>query len=554
MESLARRAPPPPDRSSLVLHVDVDAFFAQCEELRNPALADVPVCVTQKHIVVTSNYHARALGVTKLHNLQDARRLLAGRSDAVFVSGEDTTPYRAVTKRLRSLLAKYGPTEPLGYDECWIDVTRRLKASSSSSDEGEHATKRARKEEPCWAEGTHVYTGDTFEHRVEGHSQHEQPPPLPPRPPETDEDILIARATHLASEVRAEVKRVLGLRCCCGIAHNKTISKIAASLHKPGQQTAVCASGASACIQRLGVMRRVCGVGASTEGGLVRHLGDSSVTTVRAAEPSKLARAVGDNARLAQRLWLLSYGVDKSTVDSKAIEAGPKTISVEDSFKPTELSQCERVLRVIAPDLLLRLAEHLEERGTWPTLLTVRWRSERLPDRKGVVASASASASPSRWTRGNVNLPWPREADARAIASRSTDAATVLVNRAMRALREAAATTTTDGGTGRLTALNLGASNFQATNAAPTASFATMGQSTTAAEAYAHREGRRGFGGHVAHVMSKTQERAAIESSSHPSPPAKERTKQQQELDANLAADGWGDSDDDNERLGDCLL
>jgi len=41
-------------------------MYAQAEELRNPKLAGKPLAVTQKYLIVTCNYPARAAGVTKL--------------------------------------------------------------------------------------------------------------------------------------------------------------------------------------------------------------------------------------------------------------------------------------------------------------------------------------------------------------------------------------------------------------------------------------------------------------------------------------------------------
>jgi nucleotidyltransferase/DNA polymerase involved in DNA repair len=46
--------------------------WTQVEEVRNPALRGKPLAVTQKYLVVTANYEARAAGVTKLMGLQDA--------------------------------------------------------------------------------------------------------------------------------------------------------------------------------------------------------------------------------------------------------------------------------------------------------------------------------------------------------------------------------------------------------------------------------------------------------------------------------------------------
>jgi nucleotidyltransferase/DNA polymerase involved in DNA repair len=47
--------------------------FVQVEEVRNPALRGKPVGVTQKYLIVTSNYEARRLGVTKLMGIQEAK-------------------------------------------------------------------------------------------------------------------------------------------------------------------------------------------------------------------------------------------------------------------------------------------------------------------------------------------------------------------------------------------------------------------------------------------------------------------------------------------------
>ena len=60
----------PPDKlqrlDSVVLHFDLDCFYAQVEELLDPSLANKPVAVTQKYLVVTCNYIARQSRVTKL--------------------------------------------------------------------------------------------------------------------------------------------------------------------------------------------------------------------------------------------------------------------------------------------------------------------------------------------------------------------------------------------------------------------------------------------------------------------------------------------------------
>ena len=51
-------APPPPaltpsDARRVVVHFDVDAFYCQVEELRDPRLRERPTAVTQKYLIVT---------------------------------------------------------------------------------------------------------------------------------------------------------------------------------------------------------------------------------------------------------------------------------------------------------------------------------------------------------------------------------------------------------------------------------------------------------------------------------------------------------------------
>jgi DNA polymerase iota len=67
-------ADPPDSCSRVVAHFDVDCFYAQAEVLRRPCLRDRPVGITQKFLVVTTNYVARGLGVPKMVSIDEARK------------------------------------------------------------------------------------------------------------------------------------------------------------------------------------------------------------------------------------------------------------------------------------------------------------------------------------------------------------------------------------------------------------------------------------------------------------------------------------------------
>ena len=92
------------------------------ERVLNPALCGKPVGITQKSLLATTSYEARARGVTKLMSIRRAKELVP---DMILVDGEDLTNYRRFSKRVERLVgAIVGVTEggeraveKLGLDE-----------------------------------------------------------------------------------------------------------------------------------------------------------------------------------------------------------------------------------------------------------------------------------------------------------------------------------------------------------------------------------------------------------------------------------------------------
>ncbi len=66
-----------------ILHIDADAFFASCEQSRNPKLKGKPVITGKERGIVSSmSYEAKAKGVTRAMRLSDVKKLCP---DAVFL-------------------------------------------------------------------------------------------------------------------------------------------------------------------------------------------------------------------------------------------------------------------------------------------------------------------------------------------------------------------------------------------------------------------------------------------------------------------------------------
>lgn len=104
-----------------IIHIDIDCFYAQVEEIRNPLLRTKPLGIQQKSIIVTCNYIAREFGVKKLMLLTEAKKLCP---QITLINGEDLTNYRKMSARIFDILLMFTPfVEKLGMDENWLDVT-----------------------------------------------------------------------------------------------------------------------------------------------------------------------------------------------------------------------------------------------------------------------------------------------------------------------------------------------------------------------------------------------------------------------------------------------
>ena len=103
--------PPREDHTRTILHLDLDCFYAQSETLRRPELADKPVVVRQKGIIVTSNYVARSRGVTKLSSLAGVRTACP---DAIVINGEDLAPYRVDSANIEACVVRWWSTHVCG--------------------------------------------------------------------------------------------------------------------------------------------------------------------------------------------------------------------------------------------------------------------------------------------------------------------------------------------------------------------------------------------------------------------------------------------------------
>jgi DNA polymerase-4 len=105
-----------------VLHVDMDAFFASCEQLTRPTLRGRPVLVGGqggRGVVAGCSYEARAKGARSAMPSHQARRLVG--PAAVFVSPRMPV-YRALSRRVFEVFAEHAPVvEQVSVDEAFLE-------------------------------------------------------------------------------------------------------------------------------------------------------------------------------------------------------------------------------------------------------------------------------------------------------------------------------------------------------------------------------------------------------------------------------------------------
>ena len=235
----------------IVLHVDMDAFFAAVEERDDPSLKGKPVIVGSdpkggegRGIVATCSYAARKFGLHSAMPISIAWRKCP---QGVYLRPRFSLYSQASRKVMDILRSKADVFEPAGLDEAYLDASSR----------------------------------GTFE-----------------------------AARDLASEIQREIREKESLSCSIGVGPNKLVAKIASDHKKPGGITIVIPSRVQEFLDPKEV-RVLRGVGPKTQEHL-HGLGYHTVAELRSAPEGELARAFG---KFGSFLYREARGEDDRPVD-----------------------------------------------------------------------------------------------------------------------------------------------------------------------------------------------------------------------------------------------
>lgn len=345
------------DHSRVIIHVDIDCFYAQVETNKNPELSQKPVGVQQKNIVVTCNYVARDYGIKKCMLVEAALKLCP---NLVLVKGEDLHDYRQISYKITTHLQKFSAVvERLGLDENFIDVTQLVKnkflANSSDRVEG------------------HIF-GDTSDKCRCGC------------------EIRLKVGSNIADEIRSSIKKEFNLTCCAGIAHNKLLAKLVGATHKPNQQTTVLPNNALELLYDLKFVSKLPGIGKATT-DVLNSLNINTIKNLQECNLEQLISVFGcDKARLLKDLC---FGRDNSPVKQTG---RPQSIGLEDSCYSLsfEAEVKEKFLK-----LLNRLMVLVEEDGRIPKTIKLTIRKFDKINKISHRETKQCNVSPSLFTVAN---------------------------------------------------------------------------------------------------------------------------------------------------------
>lgn len=166
-------------KDRIILHCDLNNFFASVSLLSNPTLYDMPVAVcgsveARHGIVLAKNEAAKKYGVKTAEAVWEAKR----KCPDLVTLPPDYKKYNEYSLLARDIYSRYTDLiEPFGIDECWLDVT-----------------------------------GST---------------------------LLFGSGEEIADKIRCDIKRELGITISVGVSFNKVFAKLGSDMKKPDAVTVI---------------------------------------------------------------------------------------------------------------------------------------------------------------------------------------------------------------------------------------------------------------------------------------------------------------------------
>jgi len=238
-------------RSRIIVHVDMDAFYASVEQLDHPGYRGKPVVVGAdprggkgRGVVSAASYEAREYGIHSAQPISHAYRLCPG---AVFLQPRFRR-YGELSKKIMNILGEFSPfVEPISIDEAFLDCTGTAR--------------------------------------------------------------IFGNEKQIASAIKRRINEQTGLTASVGVAGNKSVAKIASEISKP-DGLSVCPFGKEAEFLSKLPLRYLWGAGKRT----IERLGRMGFETIGDVAAQQKGRLIKELGKTGESLWLLANGIDEREV------------------------------------------------------------------------------------------------------------------------------------------------------------------------------------------------------------------------------------------------
>jgi DNA polymerase-4 len=113
----------------MVLHLDIDAFFASVEQIRNPALRGMPVIVGSG-VIASCSYEARRYGLRAGMPLGKAKRLCPG----IVILPGDSHIYASFAQKVWDICSRFTPDMETFLDDAYLELSRSERLRGPAED------------------------------------------------------------------------------------------------------------------------------------------------------------------------------------------------------------------------------------------------------------------------------------------------------------------------------------------------------------------------------------------------------------------------------------
>ncbi|KAH0924274.1 hypothetical protein HID58_024292 [Brassica napus] len=376
-------ARPETSDARVIAHVDMDCFYVQVEQRKQPELRGLPTAVVQYNewqggALIAVSYEARSCGVKRSMRGEEAKaacpeiqlvQVPVARGKA------DLNTYRSAGSEVVgvvSILAQSGKCERASIDEVYLDLTDAAESmlADAPPESLESIDEEALKSHIL---GMSREDGDDFKESVRDWIC---------RKDADRRDKLLGCGIIIVAELRKQVLKETEFSCSAGIAHNKArsylFSKLASGMNKPAQQTVVPYAAVQELLSSLPI-KKMKQLGGKLGTSLQTDLGIDTVGDLLQFSETKLQEHYGINT--GTWLWNIARGISGEEVQGRLL---PKSHGSGKTFPGPRalrsLSNVQHWLNQLSEELYERLSSDLEQNKRIASTLTLHASAFRSKD------------------------------------------------------------------------------------------------------------------------------------------------------------------------------